>query len=1196
MRRRIIVLTIVLLSAVGSAAAAADAPGYPSRDPNLDVLPGFRNPPPGYGEVGFYWWLGDPLTKERLTWQLDQLANKGVAALQVNYAHSDKGGRQWGLTFPSDPPLFSPAWWDLFGWFLKQARQRGMAASLSDYTLGWAGNGWYMDEMLRDHPDMRGAALARETHDCAGGACQWELQATPVGIAAYRIEGGRMAAGGAPIDLRARVRGGRTLEWTAPEGQWRVVSVYAKEESFSIDPMHALSGQQMIEKFFQRFEDRNPGESGKGLNFFFSDELSFGVRGWLWNRDFGAEFQRRKGYDVVPELASLFEETGPRAVKVRLDYSDVMVALSEANYFKPLYEWHHSRGMLYGCDHGGRGRDVTEFGDYFRTQRWMTGPGNDQPNLTSDVVKNKVSSSITHLYERERTWLEGYYGSGWGTTSAQIADATWRNFVQGQNLLTLHGLYYSTHGGWWEWAPPCNHFHMPYWAHMSEFLHTVERMSYVLSQGRHRADVAIMYPVAAMEAGLSGKESVSTAFSLGRYLYSQGIDFDFIDFESLERARVEDGKLKVAGEEYRALVLPAMRAVRHSTLAKAVAFKRGGGATIILGAAPQASERQGDGDPEVLAMARELATSGLKTPEEVAAKIDSAFRRDFVCEGGGAQPAVLHRKVGSRDLYFVYGVARNRQCTFRATGGVEVWDPWSGGTSALGVVRQADGITTLRMPLEATEAQLIVFDPGRAATVAAAESAEAAAVVAVEGDWDFELAPTLDNRFGDYRLPAARTLIGAEARRFRYADEGPATARASDPQFDDSQWAETTYTYGPHFWKLGPLPAGAGTSAIEERLVAQATIDPAQKLLWGRYEFSWRWGIEGDPGHQGYHGLKEEVPADFIGLGKLLTQATTTAYEAEAAGSRYYLWTTVRAPRAMRARIVGGGDLRPAAVWIGGARLDSGAEEVTLRAGANPLLLRYDGPGRGSFALMDAESPRDWTQTYPLASVWYNRPGLLVFDTRPGDQNPVGWYRTTAPPGLRGITMVVRGTPSVWIDGRPVMVTKGDRGDGVSTRYRIALPHPMRSPAKVAIRVAQERGVYGGAAFPEPVVFDCAGGGTMGLGDWSRIEGLASYSGGAWYRKTVKVEGAKVGGRVVLDLGQVSSSAEVRVNGRRAGVKLAPPFRVDISGLVKSGENRVEVLVYSALSNHYSTIPTKYLRASPSGLLGPVRLLMGGTP
>lgn len=88
--------------------------------------------------------------------------------------------------------------------------------------------------------------------------------------------------------------------------------------------------------------------------------------------------------------------------------------------------------MLFGCDHGGRGTDVVGIGDYFRTQRWMSGPGCDQPDLARDIVKNKVASSIAHLYERPRTWLEGYHSSGRGTSSAQIADATFANFGWGR--------------------------------------------------------------------------------------------------------------------------------------------------------------------------------------------------------------------------------------------------------------------------------------------------------------------------------------------------------------------------------------------------------------------------------------------------------------------------------------------------------------------------------------------------------------------------------------------------------------------------------------------------------------------------------------------------------------------------------------------------------------------------------------------
>ena len=33
----------------------AHAIGFPSRAPDLDAQPGFQQPPPGYGEVPFYW-------------------------------------------------------------------------------------------------------------------------------------------------------------------------------------------------------------------------------------------------------------------------------------------------------------------------------------------------------------------------------------------------------------------------------------------------------------------------------------------------------------------------------------------------------------------------------------------------------------------------------------------------------------------------------------------------------------------------------------------------------------------------------------------------------------------------------------------------------------------------------------------------------------------------------------------------------------------------------------------------------------------------------------------------------------------------------------------------------------------------------------------------------------------------------------
>ena len=70
------------------------------------------------------------------------------------------------------------------------------------------------------------------------------------------------------------------------------------------------------------------------------------------------EFRKRKGYDIIPELHALFMDIGPRTPKIRMDYNDVMVSLTEEHFWKPVFDWHQERGMTSGCDHGGRGRDL----------------------------------------------------------------------------------------------------------------------------------------------------------------------------------------------------------------------------------------------------------------------------------------------------------------------------------------------------------------------------------------------------------------------------------------------------------------------------------------------------------------------------------------------------------------------------------------------------------------------------------------------------------------------------------------------------------------------------------------------------------------------------------------------------------------------------------------------------------------------
>lgn len=1261
--------------------------GFADRSPDLDVLPGFRNPPPGFGIVPFYWWLGDTLTKERLAWQLEQMKGMGVSGYQINYAHSAKGGRSFGLTYPSDPAIFSKEWWDLVGWFKDEAQKQGAGISLSDYTLGF-GQGYMVDELLRDRPEVVGMEL-------------------------------RMG------------KDGKVAEVTVP---------------WSLNPMHPMSGKWYAERFFGQFENRFPGEGGKGLNFFFSDELGFGVSGRLWSKEFASEFRKRKGYDITPELAALFKDIGPRTPKVRLDYYDVLAALSEEGFFKPVFDWHQERGMIMGCDHGGRGRRVDEFGDYFRTQRWNQGPGADQPRLGKDLIKAKVAASIAHLYDRPRVWLEGFYSSGWGTSSAGLVDATLANYAMGFNLLGLHGMYYSTHGGWWEWAPPDNTFRMPYWKHLRAFMDCQQRLAYLLSQGHYRCDVAIMYPVSSVDAGMDGKISVDTAFETARTIYGKGVDFDFMDFQSLDRAEIMGSELHVTGNVYKVLILPAIKALRHPTLRKALEFKRAGGLVLAVGAVPEVSDRIGRDDPEVAAMVKELFPKGPLS--RVADVLPAIPFRDY--EGPGM---VQHRKIGPRDVYSIYNAPKDSECFFRAVGSVELWDPWSGTTRPLDVISQDAKGTRLRLPLTEKEMQVIVFSPGKASFASKSTTPETPSTIALEGKWEFEIAPTLDNRFGDFHWPPTKELIGAEARRLKYADEVQTNPGWEKPGLDDSKWRQVTCGFGPRFWKLGPLPASA---EADDALASLGNVDPAVPVRiggrdypWTPYEFSWRFGIEDDCGSQGYHGLKIQVGDDIIGLGGIKHTHPACSRVAEKDGSRYYLWTSVPAEKAASVPLSKGG-LLPAKAWLNGKAIEVSSKSASLNSGANPLLLRYDKPGRGWFVLgsgssEDAQpfsnaakwiwwpndkegvakryfhrdftvsslpdsarlhitcdngytvringseigSGDDWKQigsyevagslkqgenrieiearngggdgaliaeikmsphaanfstistdaswkaaptlngtrtnarvvsdyadslwvkheqgpprvmdaapndgagkmpwNQALASRWFKDDMRMEFDVRPQVAKPAGWYRFTAPPGLRGMSIPCASNLSVWVDGAPVETVRA--GD----EWKILLANPIRTQALVAIRVEQARGEYGGAAFSGFIRLDC-GAGELAAGDWSKEGVMETYSGGAWYRNSVQLSAKDLQSRVVLDLGNVVSSAELTVNGKAAGIRVAPPWTFDISEFAKEGDNRIEVLICNTLSNHYVTVPTHYRGELTSGLLGPVKIVVSAKP
>ncbi|MDR0620020.1 MAG: glycoside hydrolase family 2 [Bacteroidales bacterium] len=123
------------------------------------------------------------------------------------------------------------------------------------------------------------------------------------------------------------------------------------------------------------------------------------------------------------------------------------------------------------------------------------------------------------------------------------------------------------------------------------------------------------------------------------------------------------------------------------------------------------------------------------------------------------------------------------------------------------------------------------------------------------------------------------------------------------------------------------------------------------------------------------------------------------------------------------------------------------------------------------------------------------------------------------------------------------------------------------------------------------------------LKSWTENENpqIKYYSGTASYKKTITVP-ANMGVEQFIEFENICDMAKVKINGKYAGGCWTAPYRVNISGLLKEGENTVEIDVVNKWGNRligdaflpfqqrkvrsYSTTWTPEMPLQPSGLIG----------
>jgi hypothetical protein len=254
------------------------------------------------------------------------------------------------------------------------------------------------------------------------------------------------------------------------------------------------------------------------------------------------------GYDFTPHLPALWFDDEPDAEKHRADYRYAIRRRLDVTWYKPLSDWCAAHNVML-CGHPDRGDEIG-------VQRYFHAPGQDlvwrwvEPGKKTgteghESTQGKCSSSAMVHLSRRRNSNEFCGAYGVETTFDEFkALADWC-LVRGVNLLIPHAFYYSVRGPRrYERPPQVGGVGCTWWDRFKPFADHCRRLCWLNTDSRHVCEIAVLAP------------PDHCPWPAAKVLLEHQRDFNYLDHETLlERARVEEGAVTIAGLRYGAVII-----------------------------------------------------------------------------------------------------------------------------------------------------------------------------------------------------------------------------------------------------------------------------------------------------------------------------------------------------------------------------------------------------------------------------------------------------------------------------------------------------------------------------------------------------------------------------------------------------------------------------------------------------------------
>lgn len=731
----------------------------------------FRQPPDSARPMTMWQWMNGCVSKEGITADLEAYQRAGLGGVQQFLV----GGNQAILDDPSVQVL-NPKWRELMAFAIEECARLGLSFGTHNCP-GWATSAGphvkveqSMQKLVWSSTEFAGpgsfsGVLPRPEIDP-----QWNYYRD---VAVLAVPAGEAVARDAIIDLGAALQPDGRLDWQAPAGRWTILRFGHTTTGHMNDKTAPASGaglecDKLSREALGAFWAGYPAEivklagphAGHALKRFEIDSYEGGPQDWT--PAMFAEFRQRRGYDLLPWLATWAGRTveSPElTARFRHDWKQTVTELFVDNYYGYMTELAHRTPGL-----------------ELLVQPYATGPAPFDPlalGRTGDLLmcefwqkparwgwdSVKPVASAAHRSGKHLVLAEAFTGQpqyAWLQDPFALKSTGDRAFCAGVNQLVLHAIAHNPWPdaprpgmtmGWWgtQFGPG-----QTWWEHGGpEWLAYLTRCQYLLQQGVFVADLCYLLN------------------AHGTPKMAPGYEGDILgEHELLTRLSVRDSRLVLPdGTSYHALVLPSSETMTPQAAEKIRQLVHDG--ATVIGGKPLRSpslENYPTCDTELARIADtlwgDLTDSAERTHGQ--GRIVWGKKPEQVLTEAGIGPDVqlapdvpllwIHRRLPDTEIYFISNQqdsAVSATVGFRVSGRrPELWDANTGEIRAAPTSTwsaSADRID-LRLTLDPSGSLFVVFRQAADAAPTPASGAptdSTPATLALDGPWELRFPPAL---------------------------------------------------------------------------------------------------------------------------------------------------------------------------------------------------------------------------------------------------------------------------------------------------------------------------------------------------------------------------------------------------------------------------------------------------------------------